>query len=134
MADLAGQVRTFYEAVWNRRELGLLPELLDEKIRFRGSLGAETLGRAGFVAYLESVHRAFGDYRCIIEDLLCAPPKVFARMTFGGLHRGEVMGYPPTGRRVRWTGAALFTFRGERIRDLWVLGDLKGLEAQLAAG
>ena len=134
MADLARQVRRFYELLWNRRELALLPELLHEDVRFRGSLGTEVVGRAGFVAYLEEVHRALGAYRCIVEDLLCAPPKAFARMRFEGVHRGELMGHAPTGRPVSWAGAALFTFEGERIRDLWVLGDLKSLERQLAGG
>lgn len=34
--------------------------------------------------------------------------------------------------RISWAGAAFFTFRDGRVADLWVLGDLKGLEAQLA--
>ena len=29
------------------------------------------------------------------------------------------------------SGCRLFTFRGEKVSDLWVLGDLKGLEDQL---
>lgn len=30
-----------------------------------------------------------------------------------------------------WSGCALITFRGEKVSDLLVLGDLKGLEDQL---
>ena len=58
--------------------------------------------------------------------------KVFAKLTFTGIHQGEFMGYPPTQQRVSWNGCALFTFDGERITDVWVLGDLKNLEEQLA--
>jgi hypothetical protein len=35
-------------------------------------------------------------------------------------------------QRVAWAGAAVFTFDGDKIVDLWVLGDLHGLLQQLA--
>jgi predicted ester cyclase len=41
------------------------------------------------------------------------------------------MGFAPTGRRVDWAGAALFSLKSDKIADLWVLGDLQGLREQL---
>jgi predicted ester cyclase len=41
------------------------------------------------------------------------------------------MGFAPTGRPVAWAGAALFTLKGGKIADLWVLGDVDGLRAEL---
>jgi len=41
------------------------------------------------------------------------------------------MGFAPTGRPVEWAGAALFTLQGGKIADLWVLGDVAGLQEQL---
>ena len=52
-------------------------------------------------------------------------------MTFTGIHRDEFMGFNPTQKRVSWNGCALFTFEGDLIKDVWVLGDLKNLEDQL---
>ena len=43
------------------------------------------------------------------------------------------MGFSPTQKPVEWMGAALFTFSGGKITDLWVLGDVDGLKAQLSA-
>lgn len=77
------------------------------------------------------VHHALGNYRCLIDELVEEGDKVFAKMTFTGIHRDEFMGYPPTRKQVNWRGCALFTFKGERIADVWVLGDLKNLEDQL---
>ena len=77
------------------------------------------------------VHNALGDYKCIIEDLVEEGEKVFAKMSFSGIHRDEFMGYPPSHKRLTWEGCALFTFEGERISDVWALGDLKSLENQL---
>ena len=41
------------------------------------------------------------------------------------------MGNRSSGKRVYWSACALFTFQGEKMSNLWMLGDLKGLEDQL---
>jgi predicted ester cyclase len=57
--------------------------------------------------------------------------RAFARMRFEGIHRVPFLGFAPTGQRVDWAGAALFALKGDKIADLWVLGDLQGLREQL---
>ena len=47
---------------------------------------------------------------------------------------GEFLGYPPTGRHVEWIGAAFFTGDENKLRDIWVLGDLDSLRGQLSSG
>lgn len=59
--------------------------------------------------------------------------RAFAKMRFGGCHVGVFGGFQPTGRPVEWLGAALFRFEAGRIAELWVLGDLTGLDALLRA-
>lgn len=125
------QVCRFYEVLWNAHDKSAIPSVLHDKFTFRGSLGQEKRGHEGFAEYVDMVHQALGDYQRVIEELVGDGDKVFAKMTFTGIHRDEFMGYAPTQRRVRWAGCALFTFDGEKISDVWVLGDLKGLEEQL---
>jgi predicted ester cyclase len=79
------------------------------------------------VSYVDFVHNALDNYCCDIIDLVVENQKAFARMRFHGIHRGEFFGYAPTGRLVEWAGAALFTFRDDKIEDLWVLGDVHSL-------
>jgi len=125
------QVRKFYEILWDAHDKDAIPSVLHENFTFRGSLGQEKRGHAGFAEYVDMVHKAIGEYRCIIGELVSEGNKVFAKMTFTGIHRDEFMGYAPTQQRVSWNGCALFTFEKERITDVWVLGDLKNLEEQL---
>ena len=127
------QVRRFYEILWNAHDKDAMPSVLHENFTFRGSLGQEKRGRDGFAEYVNMVHKALGDYRCIIDELVSEGDKVFAKMIFTGIHQGEFMGYSPTQHQLSWNGCALFTFNGERITDVWVLGDLKNLEKQLEA-
>mgnify|MGYP000692604395 CR=1 FL=1 len=80
---------------------------------------------------LTGVIRALADYQCLIQDQMEQDNRVFARMLFQGRHVGSFLGVPPTGRQLAWQGAALFTFDGSLVADLWVLGDVDGLKAQL---
>ena len=47
-----------------------------------------------------------------------------ARLSFSGIHRAKFFGVEPTGREIRWAGAAFFTMAGGQITELWVLGDI----------
>ncbi len=125
------QVRKFYSEIWNRKNLRVIPQILHEDFEFRGSLGSASRGHEGFINYLQSIHSSLSGYQCIIEDIVIQPEKVFAKMTFTGVHIAEFMSYAATNKQISWAGAALFTFSGEKIASLWVLGDLKGLESQL---
>ena len=125
------QVRKFYEVLWDAHDKEAMPLILHEDFTFRGSLGQEKRGHEGFAEYVDMVHDALGGYQCIIEELVEEGKRVFAKMSFTGIHRGNFMGYLPTHKYLTWKGCALFTFDGERISDVWVLGDLKSLDNQL---
>ena len=133
MSTQKEQVRKFYSLLWDARELASMPSILHEEFTFRGSLGQEKKGHRGFAEYVEMVHQALGEYRCVVEQMVEEGAQVFAKMTFTGVHRAQFMGYPPSHKRVSWHGCALFTFESGLVSDLWVLGDLKGLEDQLKA-
>jgi steroid delta-isomerase-like uncharacterized protein len=123
----------FYEEIWNQGNLTAIPDICHHEMSFRGSLGDRKHGHEGFADYVTYVRGALGDYRCHIEETVAEGNRVFARMLFTGTHQGEFLGYAPTRKTLTWAGAALFTIEADRIANLWVLGDLHGLVAQLSA-
>jgi hypothetical protein len=44
---------------------------------------------------------------------------------------GQFEGAVDTGKEIGWAGAAFFTTDGRQITELWVLGDVDSLKAQL---
>lgn len=124
-------VRRFYNELWNQANEAIAPEILTAQFRFRGSLGAEKSGIAGFLGYLRDLHRALGDYECLILDLITDHDRAAARMKFRGQHQAEFFDVPATGAQVEWEGAAFFMIKTGKIDSLWVLGDLNSLKAQL---
>ncbi|MCB0015599.1 MAG: ester cyclase, partial [Anaerolineales bacterium] len=75
------QVRQFYEVLWDKHDKDAIPFVLHENVTFRGSLGQDKIGHSGFAEYVDMVHNALGDYKCIIEELVEEADKVFAKMT-----------------------------------------------------
>ena len=124
-------VEDFYERIWNDGNLDAAAELLTPEFSFRGSLGHEMRGREAFQNYVRTVRAALADYRCDILACVTEANQAFAKMCFSGRHVGAFRGYEPTGKLVRWLGAALFRFEDSMIAELWVLGDLAGLDSLL---
>ena len=120
-------VESVYADIWNRHDKSKIPDLLRDNFTFRGSLGLAKVGLEEFESYVDFVHAALASYRCDILDLVIENSKAFARMRFSGIHQGEFFGYQPTNKPIEWLGAALFSFDGEKVADLWVLGDVHGL-------
>ena len=124
-------VEAFYSRIWNRGDLVATSDLLSNDFRFRGSLGSELRGTAAFEEYVRSVRGALSNYHCEILDCVAEQNKAFAKMRFSGIHVGSFRGFDPTGKPLHWLGAALFTLELDRISELWVLGDLVGLDNAL---
>lgn len=131
-ADCRAMVHAFYADLWDLQDKATWERIMAPDLKFRGSLGPVLEGRDAFWGYVEDVTAAVGNYRSEIKALIAETNQAFVRMTFSGIHRGSFMGFAPTGQPVWWDGAGHFRFRGDRIADLWVLGDVHGLRERLS--
>ena len=121
----------FYKQLWDHADTSLIPQLFHPGFTFRGSLGPLLVGHAAFADYVRWVTDCLEDYTSDILALAEDGDLVAAKLRFHGRHRRELVGLPPSGRHVWWHGAPFFRFEGDRVSDLWVLGDLQGLMARL---
>lgn len=48
-----------------------------------------------------------------------------------GVHKGEFMGLPPTGKPITMTGIEIFRIENDKIVELWGEANLLGLMMQL---
>ena len=124
-------VRVFYKEMWDHANTALVPHIFHPDFTFRGSLGPQLVGHQQFVGYVEFVTGALGQYTSDILALGEEGNRVFGKLRFHGYHHRELFGVQPTGRHVWWYGTPIFTFEGELVRDLWVLGDIYGLIGRL---
>lgn len=121
----------FYNDMWNKFDKSILPEILHEDLTFRGSLGQVKRGLGEFGEYVDFVQAAFPDFHNRVIQTITEENKTFAKLSYTGTHRGELFGIPPTGKKIEYAGAAVFTIADRKIVDVWVLGDIHGLLEQI---
>ena len=126
-------VRLFYKELWDHADKSLIPNILHNDFTFRGSLGPTLVGHEQFAGYVDLVTDTFGQYTTDILSMIEEDNRVSGKMRFHGFHRKELFGVEPSGRHVWWTGMPIFTFEGNKVRDLFVLGDIHGLIGRLKA-
>ena len=126
-------VHSFYDRLWNAWDDAGVEAVLHPDLRFRGSLGSETVGRDGWRDYRDEVRSGSSDFHNQVVDLVCSGERAAARLEYSGTHTGALLGVPATQRRFGYAGAAFFTAGQGLLREIWVLGDLATLRAQLEA-
>lgn len=68
-----------------------------------------------------------------MEDLLAEGDRVVPRISASGLHTGELLGIPPTGKRVTMNGIAIHRVQDGKLVEHWAQIDALGLLQQLGA-
>lgn len=131
--DNKALISRYYDDLWNKWNLAVADELIAPEIAFRGSLAVTVQGLGGFKEYVSMVRAAFPDFHNSIEELIAEGDKVVARLTYSGTHRGELFDIAATGKRVTYSGIAIFRIAEGLISDGWVIGDTLGLMKQLGA-
>ena len=131
MTDVSALVHRFYDVLWNRRDDDAVATTLHPDLRFRGSLGQETVGLDEWRAYRDGVRRRSSDFHDEVADLVAEGDRAAARLVWSGTHDGVLVGIEGTGRRFSYAGAAFFTARDSLLAEIWVVGDVDGLRRQL---
>jgi steroid delta-isomerase-like uncharacterized protein len=74
---------------------------------------------------------AVPDMRATIEDMVAEGDKLAVRWTVQGTHRGELLGIPPTGKPVRFSGISIYRLAAGKIAEQWEQWDRLPLLQQL---
>jgi predicted ester cyclase len=85
----------------------------------------------GLKMFYNALWAAFPDSHLEFDDIVVQGDKLAARFTFSGTQKGELMGIPPTGRKVTFQGMRFFKFRGTKCIETWNLADMLSMMQQL---
>ena len=123
-------VRRFFEELWNQGNLGVADELLAPE-HLHHFPGEDIHGPDGVKQLVSGIRSAFPDFHMSTDDVIAEADQVVMRFTIRGTHQGEGMGFPPTGKRVVYTGIDIFRISGGKIVERWGEVDMLGLLQQL---
>lgn len=93
----------------------------------------EARGPEGLKEVVQGYRDALSDLHVRIDQQFSAGDYVATRITITGRHEGDLMGTPPTGNEVSFSGLTISRCEGGRIVEEWELVDMMGLLGQVGA-
>ena len=129
----AATARRIGEEAFSKGRLEVLDEILSPQVVSHDPAEPEDV--RGIEAHKERIrmYRAgFSDLVVTFDDVIPAGDTVVTRWTASGTNDGEVMGMPPSGKRVTITGMSIDRFDTDgKIVETWDQWDNVGFMAQL---
>lgn len=129
MSEAEVIVRRFYEPL-STGDTGVIDEALApdwEAIpAMRTGPGAD-----GWKASIAHLRGAFTDLTTTIEDVVVSGDLVAVRSVSRGVHAGELLGVPGTGRQIEFRASDFHRLENGRIVRTWHLEDYFGIATQL---
>jgi steroid delta-isomerase-like uncharacterized protein len=131
-AEIRDMVERFTDKAWNKGDLDLIDELFAADYVGHDAPRPEPVrGPEGMKDFLRMYHAAFSDAEITLDDVIISGDRAVTRWTGRGTHDGDLMGIPPTGKPVVFTGIRIFRVAGGKIAEGWVVWDTFGLMKQI---
>lgn len=124
-------VRRFFEVGPSSGDIAAANALLHPDFSLHVPLPTPGPGIEEMNNVITACRAAFDGLHVTVEELVAEGDRVTARFTARGVHGGEFMGVPPTGRAITMTGIEIFRIQDGRIAELWGEVNLMGLMRQL---
>ncbi len=93
----------------------------------------EIRGADGLKLMAQSYRDALSGLRITIDQQFTEGDYVATRYTITGTHDGDLMGTPPSGKDVAFTGITISRCKGGRIAEEWEITDTAALLSQVGA-
>jgi steroid delta-isomerase-like uncharacterized protein len=123
--------RRWGEEVWGKGSQAAIDELFAPNFVFNYPAPGATPDLKGYKQTVTMLCGPLSDIRSTAEDMVAEGDKVAVRWTWGGTHKGELMGIPPTGKQVTITGISILRIVGGKIVEEWGEMDMLGMLQQL---
>jgi steroid delta-isomerase-like uncharacterized protein len=130
---LPGIVGACFDA-WDRRDADGIVATLSTHGTYQDPTTSHPLDAEALGEGVRKLWRTFPDLALIVGEILVADSRIALRWRMTGTHLGTCFGLPPTGRRMRMTGAHFIELSGGRIDSIFGHFDPRALAEQLAFG
>ncbi|HLF90542.1 MAG TPA: ester cyclase [Anaerolineales bacterium] len=123
--------RLLIEKGFNQKDLTAFDAYFSPRLKDHALPPGLPEGLEGRKMFASVLFAAFPDMHFRIEDMFTEGDKLVARWSAHGTHTGELMGIPPTGKKVSIGGIAIDHFENGQSVELWEIFDQLGLMQQL---
>ncbi|HEX4309116.1 MAG TPA: ester cyclase [Acidobacteriaceae bacterium] len=88
-------------------------------------------GPEGYCMLFAELRRAFPDFHAAPDSIVTDEDSIALTYTMTGTHNGPLMGFPPTGKRMKIRGVQIFKFKRGKVTERWGSSDELGMLQQL---
>jgi predicted ester cyclase len=115
------------EAVWKQGDLDAIGEMLTPDFVDHSLLPGQGSSREEYKRSAAEFYGAFSLADFTIEDQIVQGDKVVTKFSTRCIHRGEILGIPPSGEVGEYSSIKIHRVMGDKITDEWSEGNLLGV-------
>jgi steroid delta-isomerase-like uncharacterized protein len=108
------------EEAWNKGNLEAADQVFSASFTHPHLASEPVSGPARAKQFIAAYRTAFPDIHIQIEDQIAEQNRLAVRCRMQGTHAGELMGIPPTGKRVDAGVMLFFRFEEGKIAEEWI--------------
>lgn len=128
----------FITEVWSNGDIDACDRYIAAKYTIHHDPGdpwdKRELDLAGYKERVTLSRAPFPDQSFAIQDLVGEGQKVAVSWLWAATHKGDIPGFPATGRRINMSGMTLYSFEEGRLTGHWQITDRLGVFMQLRQG
>jgi steroid delta-isomerase-like uncharacterized protein len=117
-------VRAFIETAFNQHQTDRVGDHLTPDMKWHGGTLGTVEGRDNFVGLVGAIVSALPDIRNVEQDIIAERDIVCVRAVVEGTHKGDLLGIPASGKRVRWDAVDVYRVTDGKIAEEWAADDL----------
>ncbi len=133
--DRKDMLTRFIRDVWSEGHVAATEKYVAARYTIHHDPGDPWEGReldlAGYKDRVAISRAAFPDQRFDIQELFADGNAVVMTWLWAGTHKGDIPGFPATGKPIRMSGATVYYFEGNRLTGHWQITDRLGVYQQL---
>jgi predicted ester cyclase len=126
-------VREYTRRVFNGHAPELALEYVTPDVKWHGGTLGTVEGPENLVGLLRGFIGALPDLNAQEQDIVADGDTVSVRFVVEATHLGNLLGFEPTGRRVRWDAVDVYRLRDGKISEEWAADDLTAILSQIGA-
>lgn len=120
------RIRLANDEIIGKGNLGVVGEIFASDYVVHAG-GKDHTGHAFVRRFANLLRSAIGDLRVVeVAVLMQAGDTIAWQRTLSGTHKADMMGIPPSGKKVKWRDLVVTRFAGEKIAEEWTVSDLAG--------
>ena len=127
-------VYAWFDEVWHKGDESAVDRLFAEDGIAHGLVdadGNELVGPEAFKPLVRQLRGALHDLQIIVEDVIATEDKAATRLRITGVHNGDTLGIPATGRSVEFTGMTFIRVKDGKMIEAWNNGYFAARTEQL---